>query len=197
MPLALGSSPRAVGAALAPLVRDSAARLLLGCFRAHDLVHLQRLSAKETATHMLSSLGGFDAPPVGAYEALLARDRPGWQSTLGMHAVAAAEREASLAASYLAYSTLLAAQVAQSVAVSVLEALAAAAFPSHQLGAHLGRYLYSLEPTLTGELARNVTAVLAPRDEPALLAAALAPLVARVQEDLVVAAAHVKLAMGD
>jgi hypothetical protein len=190
-PAAHEPSPHSAGAALAPLVRDAAQKILFACLRAHELVHQRRMSGERAASRLCAWLATVAEVPTGGCAEHLHDEVEGFRRRVGADEVRAVEREAMLAATCLAYFMMLDAGVSRAVAIGVLETLSVEAFPGQHLTASLGRYLYTLEPALDAELAMSVTDILAPAGNPDPIADALDPLLAEIADDLALAARHI------
>lgn len=195
--IAPGSAPHAVGHAISPLVRDSATRLLIGLLRAHDLLVVRELTLDAGAGEVLGALVPVSDAPPGGYENSRAAEIGRWEGAFGVAVIAALRDEIAVIISYLAYSAMLAAGVAQATATDVLQSLAQEAF-LHQRPPmpELGRYLHTVQPTLAGEVAARV-AVIMGKDHPTqAMDAALTPVLTALEQDLTISAGIVKSATG-
>jgi hypothetical protein len=192
-----GTPPSGMGSYIAPLVRDSAARLLVGFLRAHDLITLRGVAIDETSAEALANLvPASDAPP-GGYEASRAAELQRWQGTLGAEVVSALHRETHAVSAYLAREAMDRGDVPHALSAAVMEALCAAAFPDNDRLFHeLNRFPDALSPELASEVARSLSAIAGAGDDPVKMAAALTPLIAVIQEDLSVSAMIVKHSSG-
>src|SRR5262249_20816868 len=124
-----GTSPAAMGQFVAPMVKDSAARLLIGFLRAHDLITVRGVAVDDSSAEMLATLvPASDAPP-GGYEQSRAGETARWQGTLGQGAMFALQREVRLQSAYLAKEALAKAEVMPALADAVVGSVCAAAFP--------------------------------------------------------------------
>ena len=110
------SPPPAMGAAVVPFVRDSAARLLVGTLRAFDLLVLRRVTLDESSPEMLSALVPISEVAPGAYESSRAQELGRWQGMLGPQIFAQLQRDACVLAVYLAYAAMIGAMVPQPLA---------------------------------------------------------------------------------
>jgi hypothetical protein len=192
-----GTPPAAMGQFVAPLVKDSAARLLIGFLRAHDLIAVRGVSIDEGSAEMLASLVPVSDAPPGGYEASRAGEIARWQTTLGQGVMFALQHEVRVVSTYLAKEALGRAQVMPALADAVLEALVPAAFPEEAgILADLGRFPGALDASFVSVLAQNLTRIAETSEDPAAMASALAPLVGLVQEDLNVAALIIKQSSG-
>jgi hypothetical protein len=192
-----GTPPSAMGAYIAPIVRDSAARLLVGFLRAHDLITLRGVAVDETSAEALANLvPASDAPP-GGYEASRAAELQRWQGTLGADVVSALHRETNAVSAYLAREAMVRGEVPRTLSLAVVEVLCAAAFPeSEGLFNELDRFPDALSPALVSEVSRSLSAIAGAGDDPVTMAAALAPLISVIQEDLGVSAMIIKHSSG-
>lgn len=192
-----GTPPSAMGQFIAPLVKDSAARLLIGFLRAHDLIAVRGVSIDEGSAEMLASLVPVSDAPPGGYEASRSGEIARWQTTLGQGPMFALQHEVRVVSVYLAREALVRAQVMPALIDAVIEALAQAAFPDEAgvLG-EIGRLQGANDPAFVGTLAASLTKLAGTTEEPAALASALTPLVAMVQEDLNVAGLIIKQSSG-
>jgi hypothetical protein len=199
-----GTPPSGMGAYIAPIVRDSAARLLIGFLRAHDLITLRGVAIDANSAEALATLvPAADAPP-GGYEASRATELSRWQATLGADVVTALHRETSAVSAYLARETMLHADISRTLAVAVVEATCATAFPNKVgLFEELDRFPDALStptppwppcpsPALVSAVAERLSAIADAGDDPVTMAAALTPLVSVIQEDLNVSAMIIK-----
>jgi len=192
-----GTPPAAMGHFVAPLVKDSSARLLIGFLRAHDLIAVRGVSIDEGSAEMLASLVPVSDAPPGGYEASRAGEIARWQTTLGQGTMFSLQHEVRVVSAYLAREALGRAQVMPALADAVVEAFTAAAFPDEAgILAELGRFPGALDAAFVGLLAQNLTRIAGTSEDPASMASALAPLLALVQEDLNVAALIIKQSSG-
>ena len=91
-----GTPPSAMGAFVAPTLRDSAARLLIGFLRAHDLITLRRVVVDEGSAEMLANLvPSSDAAP-GGYEGSRSGEIARWTQAIGADVVNALHHEANV-----------------------------------------------------------------------------------------------------
>jgi hypothetical protein len=192
-----GTSPAAMGQFVAPIVRDSAARLLIGFLRAHDLISVRGVSIDEGSAEMLATLvPASDAPP-GGYEASRAVEIARWQGTLGQGAMFALHREVRVRSAYLAKEALAHVEVMPALADAVTESLCTAAFPDEAgLLAEMSRLPSPIPADFVRQLAQTLIRLAGSSDDPAALTAALTPLVATVREDLDVSAMIIKQSSG-
>jgi len=192
-----GTPPSAMGSYIAPVVRDSAARLLVGFLRAHDLITLRGVTMDASSAETFATLvPASDAPP-GGYEASRASELSRWQGTLGAEVVRELHRETSAICTYLARETMLRAEVPRTLALAVTDALVAAAFSEFEgLLDELNRFADALSPVLVIELAERLVTIAGAGDDPHAMTAALTPLCAVIQEDLNVSALIIKLSSG-
>jgi len=192
-----GTAPAAMGQFVAPLVRDSAARVLIGFLRAHDLIAVRGVSFDESSGEMLANLvPASDAPP-GGYEMSRAGEIARWQTTLGQGVMFALQREVKVVSAYLAKDALARAEVMPALADAVVEAVCTAAFPDEAgLLAELDRFPTAATAELVGVIAANLTRLAGTHEDTASMTAALAPLVGMVQEDLNMTAGIIKQSSG-
>ena len=188
-----GTSPAAMGQYVAPHARDSAARLLIGFLRAHDLISVRRAPVDENSAEMLATLvPGSDAPP-GGYEASRAGEIARWQSALGQGVVAALQHEVRVASVYATREALVRVEVMPALVQAVIEALGAAAFPDEAgLLAELARLPSPMPADFVSNLVGALTRIAGTTEDPAIVASALAPLVQTVQQDLDIYAMIIK-----
>lgn len=192
-----GTPPAAMGAFAAPLVRDSAARLLVGFLRAHDLIAVRGIAIDEGSAEVLASLVPVSDAQPGGYAESRAGELARWQTTLGAGAFDALRREIELITAYLMRESLARAQVSEALAVAVMDALYQAAFPEQRdMRADLARYPSAISHDFVGVVARNLTRIVSGSEDPHAMAAALSPLVALVQDDLGISAAIIKQSSG-
>ena len=193
-----GTSSTAMGQFVAPLARDSAARLLVGFLRAHDLIAVRRVNIDETSAEMLATLvPPSDAPP-GGYEASRAGEIARWQAALGQDVVRALQHEVRVTSAYLAKEALARVQVMPALGEAVLDALCAAAFPDEaRILAELARFPIPMPADFVAGLARSLIAHAGADDDPAAVTSALTPLVATVKDDFLVSAMIIKQSSGE
>jgi hypothetical protein len=192
-----GTSSTAMGQFVAPLVKDTAARLLIGFLRAHDLIAVRGVAVDESSAEMLANLVPVSDAPPGGYETSRAGEIARWQAALGPGAVSALQRELRAASVYLAKEALARIDVMPALADAVVDAICAAAFPEEAgLLAELARFPIPMAPEFVGRLASTLIALAGAEDDPAAMASALKHLVATVQEDLLVAAMIIKQSSG-
>jgi hypothetical protein len=191
-----GTQPRAMGGAVARLVRDLAARLLIGVLRAHDLL-LRGHTLEEGSAEALANLVPISDAQLGGYEESRAAEITRWQTKLGAAAMSSVRQETRVVAMYLAFAEMLRSEVPQHVALEVCEGISTAAFPeSPSLVGEIDRYLHAVAPTVCEELARRVAQMLGIQRRPAELSSALAVLLATIEEDMALGVALVKRSLG-
>lgn len=193
-----GTPPSAMGAFVAPTVRDSSARLLIGFLRAHDLITLRRVVIDESSAEMLASVVPISDAPPGGYEASRATEIARWNQAIGAHVVTALHHEASVVAVLLARMEIARAEVNRALAVAVLEATVTAAFPGEDDAdfADTARFPDPSTPPFTDAVVHSLTRIAGCGDDPAAMTAALRPLLALIQEDLATSAMIVKISSG-
>jgi hypothetical protein len=186
-----------MGQFIAPLVKDSAARLLIGFLRAHDLVFIRGVTIDEGSADMLANLVPVSTAPPGGYEASHAGEIARWQDKLGQGVMSSLLHEVRVASVFLAKAALAKADVMPALGDAVVEALAGAAFPDEAgVLAELARFSSADPPAFVSALAQNLTKITGTSEDPASIAAALTPLFAGVQDDLMVAAMIIKQSSG-
>jgi hypothetical protein len=193
-----GTPPAAMGAFVAPTVRDSSARLLIGFLRAHDLITLRRVVIDESSAEMLASVVPISDAPPGGYEASRATEIARWNQAIGADVVAALHHEASVVAMLLARVEIARADVNRALAAAVLDATVTAAFPGEDEAqfADSGRFPDPSTPPFTDAVVHSLTRIAGCGDDPAAMTAALRPLLALLQEDLATSAMIVKISSG-
>lgn len=191
-----GAPPRAIGGAVARLVRDLSARLLIGVLRAHDLL-LRGHTLEEGSAEALADLVPISDAPLGGYEESRAAEIGRWQTKLGAFAMDAVRTEARAVGVYLAFAAMLQADVPQHVALEVCEGICAAAYSSAPFPVSaLDRYLHTVELTVCEELAKRVGHALGIDGRRAELSAALAALLSTMENDMALGALVVKKSLG-
>jgi len=196
MMLAPGSPPDAIGAALAPFIRDCAGRILVGFLRAYDLLALRGLALEEGSAEMLAALVPVSDAPLGGYEASRTAELGRWQNAFGEAIFQRVRRESQVASMFLAYSALSRLGLPMNVTMELLQEAAPAAFAGERgTVLEMGRYLSLQESAVVPELCAHLVEVVGHGDA-AQLAAALAPLVASVEEDMAIAGTFAKDATG-
>jgi hypothetical protein len=192
-----GTSSTAMGQFVAPLVNDSAARLLVGFLRAHDLIAVRRVSIDQSSAEMLANLVPVSDAPPGGYEASRASEIARWQAALGQGVVQALQHELRVVSAYLAKEALARLDVMPALADAVVEAICTAAFPDDAgLLAEIARFPIPMAPEFVAGLAATLTGLAGGEDDPTAVASALTHLVATVQEDFTVAAMIIKQSSG-
>ncbi len=192
-----GTPPSAMGAFVAPTLRDSAARLLIGFLRAHDLITLRRVIIDEGSAEMLANLvPSSDAAP-GGYEGSRAVEIARWSQAIGADVVNALHHEANVISVFIARDTLARADMNRTLAAAVLDASVTSAFPGDEARyADGGRFPDASTPSFTDAVVHGLTRIAGCGDDPAAMTAALRPLLALIQEDLATSAMIVKLSAG-
>jgi hypothetical protein len=192
-----GTPPAAMGQFIAPLVKDSAARLLIGFLRGHDLITVRGVSIDEGSAEMLASLVPVSDAPPGGYEASRAGEIARWQTTLGQGVIFALQREVRVASAFLAREALVRAEVMPALVDAVIESICASAFPDEAgVLTAIGGLPSAAEPTFVATLAETMIRVASTSEDPSSIASALTPLVAMVRDDLDVAAMIIKQSSG-
>lgn len=192
-----GTPPAGMGAFVAPTVRDSSARLLIGFFRAHDLVTLRRVTIDESSAEMLANLvPASDAPP-GGYETSRAAEIARWSQALGAEVVAALHQEVNAVSVFLTRDAILRIDLNKTLAAAVIDASISSAFPGEEARfADLGRFPDATTPAFTETVVHELVRIAGCGDDPAAMTAALKPLISLIQEDLSTSAMIVKIATG-
>jgi hypothetical protein len=192
-----GTLPATMGQFVAPNVKDSAARLLIGYLRAHDLVGVRGASIDEGSAEMLATLVPASDAPLGGYEASRAGEIARWQATLGQGPMFALQHEVRVTTMYLAREALARAEVMPALGDAVIEAVCAAAFPDEAgLLAEVACLPSPPGPDFVVQLAAALTTLAGAAEDPAAVASALTPLMATVQEDLLISAMIIKQSSG-
>ena len=192
-----GTPPAAMGQFIAPLVKDSAARLLIGFLRAHDLIAVRGVSIDEGSAEMLASLVPVSDAPPGGYEASRAGEIARWQTTLGQGVMFALLREVRVTSAFLAKEALVRAEVMPALGDAVIESICASAFPEEAgILAAIGSLPTAIGPTFVATLAESLIRIASASEDPVSIASALTPLIAMVRDDLDVAAMIVKQSSG-
>lgn len=195
MMLPPGSPPDAIGQGLAPVVRDSAGRVLVGFLRAYDLLTLRGL-ALEGSAEMLAALVPVSDAPLGGYEASRTAELGRWQHTFGDVVFQQVRREAQVASMALTHQALLQLGIPQNVTMEILQEAAPSAFAGDRgTVLEMSRYYAVPEEDLVPSLCQSFVQIVGHGDA-AQLTAALEPLVASVKEDLTVIATIAKAATG-
>jgi hypothetical protein len=192
----IGSLPDVIGNAISPFVRDCAGRVLVGFLRAYDLLTLRGLALEEESAEMLAALVPVSDAPLGGYEASRSGELGRWQTAFGDAVFQKLRRESQVASIYLAHTALARLGVPQNVAFEILQEAAPAAFAGERgTVLEMGRYIPIVEEDLVPTLCNHLVEVMGHGDA-SELAAALAPLVASVQEDMAFAGRLAKEATG-
>ncbi|WP_437501132.1 hypothetical protein [Sorangium sp. So ce1099] len=177
----IGSPPTVIAAALAPLLRDTSARLLIGCLRAHDLIIVRRVVIDPGAPEQLAALLPVSEAPPGEFEASRAAELSRWHSALGSPVLSQLRTESCTISAQKARMALSTAQIAPGVAGELVDALCRTAFPGLALSsAHIDRYA---EQDLS-ELAAETVARILRHPNSKQLRLALGPLLDAVHSDV-------------
>ena len=187
-----GSPPAEIGASLAPILRDSLTRLLIGFLRAHDLLVVRQVVLDETATELLAALLPVSEAPPGEFEESRAQEISRWRGVLGPEVLDALRVEAGVLGASLAGLALQRVGMVPATALELLEALCWAAAAGGTVPQPASRYT---QQPLLPEVARSVRRLLGHPD-PKPLEMALEPLVAAVSDDMDVLAQLAKVALG-
>ncbi|WP_437924685.1 hypothetical protein WMF37_37520 [Sorangium sp. So ce291] len=177
----IGSPPTVIAAALAPLLRDTSARLLIGCLRAHDLIIVRRVAIDPGAPEQLAAFLPVSEAPPGEFEASRAAELSRWHSALGSPVLSQLRTESCTISAQKARMALSTAQIAPGVAGELVDALCRTAFPGLALSsAHIDRYA---EQDLS-ELAAETVARILRHPNSKQLRLALGPLLDAVHSDM-------------
>ncbi|XYH94774.1 hypothetical protein ACMHYB_44195 [Sorangium sp. So ce1128] len=177
----IGSPPTVIAAALAPLLRDTSARLLIGCLRAHDLIIVRRIAIDPGAPEQLAVLLPVSEVPPGEFETSRAAELSRWHSALGSPVLSQLRTESCAISAQKARTALSTAQIAPGVAGELVDALCRTAFPGLALSsAHIDRYA---EQDLS-ELAAESVARILRHPNSKQLRLALGPLLDAVHSDM-------------
>ncbi|WP_437574658.1 hypothetical protein [Sorangium sp. So ce887] len=189
----IGSPPTVIAAALAPLLRDASARLLLGCLRAHDLIIVRRVAIDPgSADHLAALLPVSEAPP-GEFEASRAAELSRWHAALGSPVISQLRTESCTISAQKARMALSTAAIAPGLVGELVDALCRTAFPGFALSsAHIDRYV---ERDLSELAAESVARVLR-HPNPKQLRLALGPLLDAVQTDMDAISGLAKASLG-
>jgi hypothetical protein len=192
-----GTPPAVMGQFVAPSVKDSAARLLVGFVRAHDLIGVRHVAIDENSAETLATLvPASDAPP-GGYEASRDSELARWQAALGEAPMEALRRRLHVYSVHLARQALDVVELNATLADAVIEGICAAAFPETPgLAAEAARLPSPIVDDFVSRMAIDLTTRAGTTDDPTTMASALAPLVATVQEDLKMSAMIIKASSG-
>jgi hypothetical protein len=192
-----GTPPAAIGAFVAPLMRDSAARLLIGFLRAHDLIALRGVAVDEGSAEMLATLVPVSDAPPGGYEASRSGEIARWQALLGTGVIDALHRRAEIACIHLAREGFALLDVPRALVEAVLDAACQGAFTDRAgVFEEAGRAPAPAAGEFVEALARAMTRIAAGPEDPASIAAALAPLVTLVRDDFAIYGMVIKQSAG-
>jgi hypothetical protein len=168
---------------------------LIGILRAHDLLVVRALTLDENAGDVVEALIPVSDAPPGGFEASRSAEIFRWEQAIGAAVLGAIRAEVAIVTTFLLYQAMLDARVAQTVASTVLEEAALAAFPTILSPIpSLGKYLHTVSPTLAGEVSTYVAHLFGKSTPPEAMDAALTPVLSAIQVDLGVSAALVKSA---
>ena len=193
----VGSSPEVIGGAVAGTLRDAASRLLLGALRAHDTLGVRGVSLDECGPDVLATFAPAADGRSGAFESTRAGEMTRWKNTFGADAFDRIRAETAVCSTFLAYATMLEADVPQNITLEVLQAACGAAFANVRSPlASIGRYMAPKEPSLAEELASQIGQVLGVTLDVAATGYALGPLMTSIEANLRASAKMVKDASG-
>ncbi|WP_437875184.1 hypothetical protein [Sorangium sp. So ce513] len=177
----IGSPPTVIAAALAPLLRDTSARLLLGCLRAHDLIIVRRVAIDPGSSELAAALLPVSEAAPGELEASRAAELSRWHTALGSPVISQLRTESCAISAQKARVALSTASIAPGVVGELVDALCRTAFPGLALSsAHIARYA---EQDL-GELAAESVARILRHPNPKQIRLALVPLLDAVHSDV-------------
>jgi hypothetical protein len=180
-----GATAPQIGAAIVPLVRDSAARILIGILRAHDLVVLRKVQLDDSAAEVAGALVPTSEAPPGGFEASRGHELARWQGALGTDVYRQLCAEAALFSIYLAYAAMIHARVPSELTLAAVEATCASGYPPHDSPLpYLGRYLHAEAPRVADELANRMIGILGDGAQSAAMTRAIAPLLEAVREEI-------------
>ncbi|MGK4002797.1 hypothetical protein WMF31_09255 [Sorangium sp. So ce1036] len=192
-PSLVGSPPAVVATALAPLLRDAATRLLLGCLRAHDLIIVRRVAIDAGATEQLVALVPVSEAPPGELEASRAAELSRWHTALGSAVLSQLRTESCAISAQKARAALRTAQITPGVAAEMVDALCRTAFPGLALSsAQIARYA---DHDLGEQAAESVARVLR-HPNSKQLRVALGPLLEAVERDVAAISRITKTSLG-
>ncbi|WP_165373405.1 hypothetical protein [Sorangium cellulosum] len=192
-PSLVGSPPAVVATALAPLLRDAATRLLLGCLRAHDLIIVRRVAIDAGAIEHLVALRPVSEAPPGELEASRAAELSRWHTALGSPVLSQLRAESCAISAQKASAALRAAQITPGVAAEMVDALCRTAFPGLALSsAQIARYA---EHDLCEHAAEGVARILR-HPNSKQLRVALGPLLEAVERDMEAISRIAKTSLG-
>jgi hypothetical protein len=189
----IGSPPSVIATALAPLLRDSTTRLLIGCLRAHDLIIVRRVALDQAATELLTALLPISEAPPGEFEKSRATEIARWHSALGLIILSQLRAETCAISAFQVQLALSRMDLSKGVVADMVEALYQFAFPGQALtSAQIARYS---EEMLPREAADSVARILR-HPNSTQLRVALAPLLEAVQSDIDILARLAKASLG-
>ena len=177
----------------------------LGLARGHDDVVAERppvervFSARGDRAERLHERGVLERlpdAPLGGYEASRTAELGRWQNAFGEAVFQRVRRESQVAAIYLAHMALGRLSVPPSVAMPILQEAAPSAFAGERgTVLEMARYVSMPAESFVPALCHHLVEIVGHGDA-SQLAAALAPLVTSVEEDMTVAATFAKDATG-
>lgn len=195
--LPVGSSPQTIGAAIAPLARDTSTRLLIGLLRIHDLVGVRGVVLEEGSPDLQVAISTILEPPQVGEEQSRAAEIARWQAALGVDVVDELRREAMALAVFLAYAAILRVDVPQNIAIELLEECGNRAAPGERSPViAMERYMKAPPGGLPAVIAERIAQIVGESSEPSSMSAALAPLLLSVEEDISIAATLAKHSLG-
>lgn len=195
--LPAGSSPHAIGSAIAAVVSESAARLSIGFLRIHDLINVRGVTLEEGSDDLLQTLTTLLEPPHGETATAREAEFLRWKQALGAPIMDALKHEASVVSTYRMTSALLTAGVPQATVFELMEECCGKAFSGQRSPLFdIGPYSSAGDDELPSMLALRLMRIVGSKRPAASMIPVLMPLLASIDEDTSVTTTLVKYSLG-
>lgn len=193
----IGSPPTVIGAAIAPLLRDMAGRLLLGALRVHEAVILRGAALEEGSVDLVAALSTLSDPSPTENEPARTSEIARYQAALGSSVVEELRREAFAVGAFLLHAALLRADVSLAVTAELMDECWTKALPGERSPrVAVDRYARSAPGSLSSAVAARIVEIAGGLRKPGAMSTALTRLLNAAEEDASIAAAHAKQAIG-
>jgi len=187
-----GATPEACAAAIVPLLRDAATRVLVGILRAYDLLVVRAIDVGKTSADDFGELVPVSQAAPGRFADERRSELSRWDEKLGAAKLTQLRNESSAVVCFFLHVSLERAGVTTNTAVTLLEAAAQLAFPDEGAVAAMPRYFGSPDPA-EALASRALDALATSRNTLASFALAMTPVLASLQEDFMFTATQIKL----
>jgi hypothetical protein len=190
----LGATPEIAGGSLVPLVRDAAARVLVGALRSYDLVVVRHLDLEDGGNEAEAELVPMSTAAPGQFATERASEIERWREKLGDVAVAALTSEAATVVCFFLAQSLEREGIDHGAATRILENAASLSFVELAPLTDLPRYFAQPAEAAETFVTRVLGMLKAEPRAASGLVAALGPVLASVRDEFALAATQVKQA---